>query len=163
MWTLGTVLLERQVRICQNTTVYMCRKKWGCFLFLKFPLWAAEPYWSPWHNRVTEGQLFLVQGETRFSGRFPACRSCIVLHPKNIPFFFPIVFVPSCQKKSAGNERAVSAQHSLYGFSLSPPVPSCPSGRAGPEDPNPVCAQLAAQIWTCSTRRGNCLLWTDKL
>lgn len=146
MWTLGTVLLERQVRICQNTTVYMCRKNEAVFYSLSFHCGRLSLIDPCGTTQVKEGQLFLVQGETRFSGRFPACRSCIVLHPKNIPFFFPIVFVPSCQKKSAGNERAMSAQHSLYGFSLSPPVPSCLSGRAGAEDPSPVCAQLAAQI-----------------
>lgn len=101
MWTLGTVLLERQVRICQNTTVNTCRKKkkdvgFYSQSFCCGQLGLVHPHGM---REVTEGQLFRVQGDTRCSGHFPACRH---LTQKD-PFSSPVVFVPSCPKKSAGS------------------------------------------------------------
>lgn len=117
--------------------VYTCRTKWGWFLFPEFPLWALEPGSFLWHSQGDKGVAF----------PWPRCRSHIALQPKKSPFSSPVLFVPSCPKKPAGNERA---------------IPSCLPAHVGPEDPNPVCAQLILKIWTCSTWRGN-HLWTDKL
>lgn len=98
IWTLGTVLLERQVRICQNTTVYTCRgkrkKKGGWFLFPKFLLWADGSCSSSWGLQVFRA--------------LPCLQAPLVHHPKNDPFPSPIVFVPSCPKKSAGSAMAVT-------------------------------------------------------
>lgn len=65
IWTLGTVLLERQVRICQNTTVYMCRGKrrlvsiprvsavgsWALFILVAQGRWQRSSFalskWTP--------------------------------------------------------------------------------------------------------------------
>lgn len=92
--------------------VYTCRTKWGWFLLSKFPLWALEPVSSLWHNQGDKGMAF----------PWPTCRSHIVLQPKKFPFSSPVLFVPSCPKKPAGNERA---------------MPSCLPSHAGAEDPNP--------------------------
>lgn len=72
IWTLGTVLLERQVRICQNTTVYTCRGKRKKKKEVGF-----------YSQSFCCGQMGLVhpRGDSRFSGHFPACRHllCITL------------------------------------------------------------------------------------
>lgn len=103
IWTLGTVLLERQVRICQNTTVYTCRGKRKKKKEVGF-----------YSQSFCCGQMGLVhpRGDSRFSGHFPACRHLLCITLKTI---FPLshcvcAFLPQeiCWKCHDRDTQAVS-------------------------------------------------------
>lgn len=127
IWTLGTVLLERQVRICQNTTVYTCRKKKEVGFYSQSfrcgQLGLAHPRGT---REGTEWQLFLVQGDSRFSGHFPACRHlfCITLKKS---FLLSCCVCPFLPKEICWKSHGHDTQ----------PVPGC--------------AQLTLKSWVCST------------
>lgn len=126
IWTLGTVLLERQVRICQNTTVYTCRKKREVGFYSQSFCCGQLGLVPPRGTReVTEGKLFLVQGDTRFSGHFPACRHLLCITLKRC-------FLLSC--------------------CVCPFLPKEIPWRCHSRDMQPVpgCAQLTLKSWVCS-------------